>query len=84
MRKIPFVAATLLLFGGSAFAQQTPHTPTNAGSNNTIGTDRTDPNAPKSYQPQNPAPDSRVPPTSSASGKGADSGGHPEADGPKK
>ena len=33
---------------------------------------------PKVYQPANPAPDTRTAPTSSASGIGSESGGHPE------
>jgi hypothetical protein len=48
------------------------------GANNTLVTPRTDPDAPKPYQPQNPAPDTRAAPTSSSTGLGADSGGHPE------
>ena len=84
MRNTAIVAAALCLIGHGAFAQQTPNTPSNVGSNNTIGNERTDPNTPKSYQPQNPAPDTRVPPTDSTTGKGADSGGHPEANRAKK
>jgi hypothetical protein len=36
------------------------------------------PNAPKPYQPVNPAPDLRTSPTGSTAGQGADSGGRPE------
>ena len=43
-----------------------------------LATPRTDPDAPKPYQPQNPAPDTRAAPTSSSTGMGPDSGGHPE------
>ncbi|QAU44390.1 hypothetical protein [Bradyrhizobium guangzhouense] len=46
--------------------------------NNQLATDRTDPNTPKPYQPQNPAPDTRAAPTSSSTGTGPDSGGRPE------
>ena len=84
MRHILVIAATLLLTAGAVSAQQTPNTPSNAGANNTIGNDRTDPNTPKSYQPSNPAPDRRDAPTSSATGKGAESGGHPEANSSKR
>ena len=84
MRYFLSLAATLLLTLGTAWAQQTTNTPSNVGSNSMIGNERTDPNTPKSYQPQNPAPDTRVAPTGSTTGKGADSGGHPEAAGPKK
>jgi hypothetical protein len=84
MRRVIITAAALLVMAGAALAQQSPNTPSNVGSNNAIGNDRTDPNTPKSYQPQNPAPDTRVAPTGSTTGKGPDSGGHPEAAGPKK
>jgi hypothetical protein len=84
MRTVSTVVTALLLMSGNAVAQQSPNTPSNAGANNTIGSERTDPNTPKTYQPQNPAPDTRVPPTGSATGKGAESGGHPEAGGLKK
>jgi len=46
--------------------------------NNQLATDRTDPNQPKPYQPENPAPDTRTAPTGSTTGQGADSGGRPE------
>lgn len=84
MRRIVIAFAALSFMAGTALAQQTPNTPSNAGSNNTIGNERTDPNTPKSYQPQNPAPDTRTAPTGSTTGKGPDSGGHPEAASPKK
>lgn len=73
-----FVLTVLLLTPSAVLAQQTPNTPSAAGSNNDLATQRTDPNTPKPYQPQNPAPDSRRAPTSSSSGTGADSGGRPE------
>jgi hypothetical protein len=82
MRAISIIAG-LLLTTVAALAQQTPNTPSNVGSNNNLGNERTDPNTPKPYQPQNPSPDTRTAPTSSTTGKGADSGGHPEA-APKK
>jgi len=53
-------------------------TGTGAGANNTLAP-RLDPEAPKKYQPENPAPDTRSAPTSSSTGTGPDSGGHPEA-----
>jgi hypothetical protein len=84
MRRVSIIAAAFVLVAGTASAQQAPNTPSSAGSNNTIGTERTDPNTPKSYQPQNPAPDTRTAPTGSTTGKGPDSGGHPEAMAPKK
>ena len=46
--------------------------------NNQLATERTDPNTPKPYQPQNPAPDLRQSPTGSTTGQGASSGGRPE------
>jgi hypothetical protein len=48
------------------------------GANNTLAP-RLDPEAPKKYQPANPEPDTRGAPTSSSTGTGPDSGGHPEA-----
>jgi hypothetical protein len=84
MRRISDIAAALVLFTGTASAQPSPNTPSNAGWDSTLGTERTEPNTPKAYHPQNPAPDTRAAPTGSTTGKGADSGGHPEADGRKK
>jgi hypothetical protein len=71
--------ALLIAMLGTAAAQQTPNTPSVSGSNNDLATQRTDPSTPKPYQPQNPAPDTRKAPTGSTTGKGPDSGGHPEA-----
>lgn len=51
----------------------------NAGPNNQLATERTDPNTPKPYQPANPAPDTRMAPTGTTTGQGADNGGRPEA-----
>jgi hypothetical protein len=84
MYRTAVVFAVLLTTGSALLAQQTPNTPSNAGSNNLLGNERTDPNTPKPYKPQNPAPDTRSAPTSSSSGKGANSGGHPEASGHPK
>lgn len=72
------VAMALLIFGyrghsGTNVAAGAP------GPNNQLATERTDPNAPKPYQPQNPAPDNRAATTGSATGAGANSGGRPES-----
>jgi hypothetical protein len=74
---VAVVAMALLAFGyhsqtGSAISEA-------SGPNNQLATDRNNPNTPKPYQPQNPAPDTRSAPTGSSAGSGADSGGHPEA-----
>lgn len=71
------IAMTLLTFGYRSHAgvsvAEAPGMP-----NNQLATGRTDPNAPKPYQPQNPAPDTRAAPTASTTGTGPDSGGRPE------
>jgi len=54
-------------------------TTNNNNSANNMLAPRLDPEAPKKYQPENPAPDTRAAPTSSSTGTGPDSGGHPEA-----
>src|ERR1700761_8643783 len=51
---------------------------TSGAANNELKTDRTNPDTPKPYQPQNPSPDTRTAPTSSPSGEGANNGGRPE------
>jgi hypothetical protein len=72
------IAMALLAFGyrshsGTTIAE-------NQGArNNQLATDRSDPNAPKPYQPQNPAPDMRAAPTGSSTGSGPDSGSLPHA-----
>jgi hypothetical protein len=75
---VALIAMALLGFGyhshaGSAVAEST------SGPNNQLATERTNPNSPKPYQPQNPAADTRSATTGSSTGAGADSGGHPEA-----
>jgi hypothetical protein len=72
-----FIAMALLTFGYHA-RQGVATVGTGNGANNLLATPRTDPEAPKPYQPQNPAPDTRAAPTSSSTGAGAESGGHPE------
>lgn len=74
---VSLVAMALLVFGYRAG----PGTAVTSGSpapNNQLATDRADPNQPKPYQPENPAPDTRTAPTGSTTGQGADSGGRPE------
>lgn len=73
---VALIAMALLAFGyrshaGSAVGEA-------AGPNNQLATERTNPVAPKPYQPQNPAPDTRSAPTGSSTGSGPDSGGHLE------
>jgi hypothetical protein len=75
---VAFVAMALLAFGyhshaGSALIES------KTGANNQLATERTNPASPKPYQPENPAPDTRSAPTGSETGKGPESGGHPEA-----
>jgi hypothetical protein len=74
---VALIAMTLLTFGYHS-RQGVVTVGTGNASNNTLATPQTNPDAPKPYQPQNPAPDSRAAPTSSSTGMGADSGGHPE------
>ncbi len=74
---VSLIAMALLTFGyrshsGAAVAEAP------GAANNQLATERTNPNAPKPYQPSNPAPDTRAAPTTSTTGQGADSGGHNE------
>jgi hypothetical protein len=75
---VALIAMALLTFGYHSRAgyavSESASTP-----NNQLATEQTDPNSPKPYQPQNPAPDTRSAPTRSSTGAGPDSGGHPEA-----
>jgi hypothetical protein len=75
---VALIAMLLLTFGYSARRTETVTPPPSDASNNQLAIPRTDPNAPKPYQPQNPAPDTRSAPTSSSTGTGPDSGGRPE------
>lgn len=72
---VALVAMSLLTFG---YRGHTGTTVTTGSNPNAIAA-HNDPNTPKPYQPQNPAPDTRSAPTSSPSGTGPESGGHPEA-----
>jgi hypothetical protein len=74
---VAIVAMGLLALGYHSHAGSTVSE--SSGPNNQLATDRNNPNTPKPYQPQNPAPDTRSAPTGSSTGAGADSGGHPEA-----
>jgi hypothetical protein len=74
---LAIIAMTLLTVGYNARSDWKP-APQKAGPNNELSTPRTDPNAPKPYQPNNPGPDTRSPVTGSSTGTGADSGGRPE------
>jgi hypothetical protein len=76
---VALIAMALLTFGYRSHSGTSIAQPRSATSpNNQLATDRVDPNTPKPYQPQNPAPDMRAAPTSSSTGAGADSGGRPE------
>ena len=74
---VAFVAMALLVAGYSS-RRSDSMTSTASGANNQLATERTNPDAPKPYQPQNPAPDTRTAPTGSSTGAGPDSGGRPE------
>ena len=74
---VALIAMALLTVGYNA-RRTVATTPSPGGANNQLSTERTDPNTPKPYQPQNPAPDTRSAPTSSSTGTGSDSGGRPE------
>jgi hypothetical protein len=74
---VGLIAMGLLGFGYRSHSG-TPVAEAPQTANNQLSTPRTDPNTPKPYQPNNPAPDTRVAPTTSTSGIGPDSGGHPE------
>jgi hypothetical protein len=74
---VAVVAMVLLAFGYHSHAGST--VAEDLGPNNQLANDHNNPNSPKPYKPQNPAPDTRVAPTGSSTGNGADSGGHPEA-----
>lgn len=75
---IALIAMALLTFGYRSHAGSTVAQAPASTRNNQLATERTDPDTPKPYQPQNPAPDTRTAPTSSSTGTGADSGGRPE------
>jgi hypothetical protein len=75
---VALVAMAFLTVGYSARRTVAVTPPSTGASNNQLSTERTNPNAPKPYQPQNPAPDTRAAPTSSSTGTGPDSGGRPE------
>lgn len=77
---VALVAMALLAFGYRSDSRPSASA-TSATHNNQLATERTDPNSPKPYQPANPMPDTRVAPTGSSSGTGADSGGRPEQQG---
>jgi hypothetical protein len=74
---ISLIAMALLGFGYRSHSGTAIVENPNAA-NNQLATPRTDPNTPKPYQPQNPAPDTRNSPTASSSGQGPDNGGRPE------
>lgn len=75
---VAVVAMALLTAGYNARRDAMPTPQGSTASNNSLATPRTDPNAPKPYQPQNPEPDTRSAPTGSSTGIGPDSGGRPE------
>jgi hypothetical protein len=73
---VALIAMGLLTFGYRSHSATA--TASGGGANNQLATQRTDPNTPKPYQPANPAPDTRMAPTGSTTGQGANSGGRPE------
>jgi hypothetical protein len=75
---IALVAMALLTFGYNARRSVAVTPPPTGAANNQLSTQRTHPNLPKPYQPENPAPDLRNAPTSSSTGAGPESGGRPE------
>ena len=84
MLKVIVIAAAFLLPHGLTFAQSAGgssarQSPSNSGMAQPADIQ----NKPKIYQPANPAPDTRMAPTSSSTGLGADNGGRPEQQ-PKK
>ncbi|MGJ5175855.1 hypothetical protein ACQR16_17635 [Bradyrhizobium oligotrophicum] len=68
-------------FAGGDKPTPVPTAPTNTDRGTTVGAGAaiTPPQSPTMTQPMRPAPDTRVAPTGSANGAGAESGGHPEA-----
>ena len=74
---VAVVAMALLAFGYHSHSGSTVREV--SGPNNELANGHNDPNSPKTYQPQNPAPDDRSAPTGSSTGAGPNSGGHPEA-----
>ena len=80
---VALVAMALLTAGYTMRRDLKPMPQASSEPNNNLATSRTDPNTPKTYQPQNPEPDTRSSPTGSSTGIGPDSGGRPEQE-PKK
>jgi hypothetical protein len=77
------VAMALLAFGYASRGDMKVTAVNPSAANNERAGPRTDPNAPKPYQPANPAPDQRSAVTGSSTGAGPDSGGRPEQE-PKR
>jgi NADH:ubiquinone oxidoreductase subunit K len=77
------VAMALLAFGYTSRGDMKVTAVNPSAANNELARPRTDPNAPKPYQPENPAPDQRSAVTGSSTGVGPDSGGRPEQE-PKR
>ena len=76
--------AMALLTVGYASRGDMKVTPVNSSAaNNQLAQPRTDPNTPKPYQPENPAPDPRSAVTGAPTGVGSDNGGRPEQE-PKR
>jgi hypothetical protein len=74
---VALIAMALLAFGYRSHSGTTTAQGSTAP-NNQLATDRTNPDTPKPYQPDNPAPDDRTAPTGSTTGQGNDSGGRNE------
>jgi NADH:ubiquinone oxidoreductase subunit K len=76
--------AMALLTAGYTSRGDVKVTPVNSsGAKNEFAQPRTDPNTPKSFQPESPAPDRRSAVTGSPTGAGPNSGGRPEQE-PKR
>ncbi len=78
MTKVPAIAAAALALSSSVAFAQTVARPTPEPSSGGLAQPPGIQDRPKVYQPVNPAPDTRTAPTSSTSGIGSESGGHPE------
>ena len=87
IKTLPTVALISLSLVGAALAQSGSG-PTTTPSTSTVNTGKPQvpgvQDAPKQYQPVNPAPDPRVAPTGTSSGAGSSSGGRPEQEPDRK
>ncbi|TKW79567.1 MAG: hypothetical protein DI543_04535 [Bradyrhizobium icense] len=75
---LALVAIALLVVGYRAGPGTAVTASSTAAPNNQLATERSNPNTPKPYQPENPAPDLRTAPTGTTTGQGSNNGGRPE------